>query len=160
MKTTEQLAADLETLQAGNCWIGYNANDIIQDITVEMALFSAYKEGNTIWQLVSHISYWRELVMERITSKKRSPEDPQNGFSLPPVVDKKNWQLTIARFNEVYSRLLHTIRNLDNHQLPEIIPGKGSLYYNISGCLQHDAFHLGQIVMLKQLARQMEGKEH
>ena len=53
-------------LQHGECWIGVNFKDALHDVTTNKALENRSGKTNSIWQLVSHIIYWRTTVVNRI----------------------------------------------------------------------------------------------
>lgn len=118
-----------------------------------MALTKAYDAGNSIWQIVNHISFWRELVTRRINEKAAIDTD-ETGHDAPPVTDQQEWEKTLLRFNRSFEKLHAAILQFDETLLFDELDGKGSYYYNITGCIQHDAFHLGQIMMLKRVAQE------
>ena len=70
MANIQQLVTDLDNLQSGNCWTGYNALQILSGINAEAAQIKGYEKGNSLWQIVNHISYWRELVARRIRERR------------------------------------------------------------------------------------------
>jgi uncharacterized damage-inducible protein DinB len=148
MLITKQLAADLETLQTGYCWIGYNAVEILDGITFEMAVAKLYANGNTIWQTINHISYWRELLSQRLV-EQQGIEGEKTGFDEPEEVTADAWEQTKKRFHCAYEQLKNAILHLDESLLYSPAGDKGSYYFNITGCMQHDAFHLGQIILIK-----------
>lgn len=151
MITAKQLAADLQALHSGDCWIGYNATEILEGITREMALIKACESGNSIWQIVNHISFWRGVVAKRLSEKRVVVQD-QNGMEPPSSVNAVAWEQTLKRFNASFELLYAAIAGFDDKDLFNTPGDNGTYYYNITGCLQHDAFHLGQIMLLKKLA--------
>ena len=152
MNTIKQLATDLETLQTGNCWLGYNAHEILDGIDHTMAQVKAFEQGNSIWQIVNHIAFWRQLVAGCL-GEKRAIEGNKTGMDAPVTGSEAEWKETLGRFNNSFEQLNTAILNFDESMLFQPVGGKDSYYYIITGSLQHDAFHLGQIMMLKQKAR-------
>jgi len=153
MQTTKQLAADLETLQSGQSWLGYNAHEILEGISYKMAGNKAYESGNTICQLINHISFWREMVAKRLM-EKRGIESEYNGFETPAIENGREWEMTKQRFDDAFQLLKNAILQFDDSELFKEAGKSGSYYYNITGCIQHDAYHLGQVVILKKSAIQ------
>jgi hypothetical protein len=151
MSAIQQLVTDLDNLQNGNCWTGYNAQQILSGINAEAAKTKAYEKGNSLWQVVNHISYWRELVASRIRERKPIQAEGE-GFDLPAITDEGAWKNTLDRFNESYVLLREAINTLTEEELYRKMDGDQTLYYNIHGCLLHDSFHLGQVILLKRMA--------
>jgi hypothetical protein len=151
METVKQLAGNLLALQSGNCWIGYNASEILEGITSEMAQTNAFEKGNTIWQIVNHISFWRDITASRLTEKKGIDTD-ETGMDQPAMLSDDAWAQTKQRFNDSFQSLHTAILNIREEELSLKLGEQGTVYSNITGCLQHDAFHLGQIMLLKRLA--------
>lgn len=135
-------------LQHGDCWIGINFKEALHGVDAEKACFKINVEGNNIWMLVSHIIYWRNTVINRLTGSANPP--PFADFLLPDELTEVNWKQTLHDFEAVYHLLRSTIHNFKEDNLHRPSPKQEQTYYElIMGCLQHDAYHLGQIVLLK-----------
>lgn len=136
-------------LQHGNCWIGNNFKDTLQGIDSVKAAQSISPEGNSIWQLTSHIIYWRSTVVNRLTGTDNPP--PFKDFLLPDELHEASWKQTLHDFESAYHSLRNAIQHLKDEQLDKASPKPEQTFYQlIMGCLQHDAYHLGQIMLLKQ----------
>ena len=158
MQTTAQLAEDFDALHCGHWWIGYSATEILADVTFEMAMVKAYEKGNSIWQLVNHLSYWREVVARRITEQKGIEAD-RTGLDIPEQANAEEWERTKARFNASYTTFKTAVESLPEEKLAQPLGEKGSNYFNINGCIEHDSYHLGQVMLLKQLALSLSKKK-
>ena len=109
-----------EDLQHGDCWIGNNFKETLHGITAAKTAATGPVGGNSIWQLTNHIIYWRTTVVNRLTE---------------------------AAYHSLRTAL-HTIKD---EQLDKLTIRKDQTFYQlIMGCLQHDAYHLGQIMLLKK----------
>ncbi|MES2372814.1 MAG: DinB family protein [Bacteroidota bacterium] len=136
-------------LQQGECWIGLNMQQVLEGVTPEKAAAKFNPDGNSIWQLVNHISYWRKTVMIRLNGKDAYPSSED--FYIPPVQDTPSWKNTLADFNTVYLEFRNTIIAFDEAKLNQPSPKPGQTYYQLlMGCLQHDSYHMGQMVLLKK----------
>lgn len=113
-----------------------------------MACTKLYLNGNTIWQTLNHISYWRELVTQRLVNMQ-GIEGQKTGFDEPEEITAVAWEQSKQRFQQAYDQLKNAILHLEESMLHTSAGDKGSYYFNITGCMQHDAFHLGQIILAK-----------
>jgi hypothetical protein len=138
-----------EDLQHGDCWIGNNFKDTLHLIDAATAARVQPGRGNSIWQLITHIIYWRTTVVNRLTGSDNPP--PFKDFMLPDNLTTINWRQTLLDFEAAYHTLRHTLHTIKDEQLDKPTVHEGQTFYHlIMGCLQHDAYHLGQLMFLKK----------
>ena len=138
-----------EALQHGDCWIGNNFKETLHGVDAAMAADIVLMNRNSIWQLTSHIIYWRTTVVNRLTGSNNPP--PFKDFLLPDVLNEAGWKQTLFDFEAAYHSLRTALHHLKDEQLDKPSPVEGQTFYElIMGCLQHDAYHLGQIMLLKK----------
>jgi uncharacterized damage-inducible protein DinB len=136
-------------LQHGDCWIGMNFKEALHGIDASLAAKSINSNTNSTWQLVFHIIYWRTSVINRLNGNLNPPPFPD--FRLPDELDELNWKQTLLDFETTYNLLRSTITHFKEENLDKPSPKDGQTFYQlIMGCLQHDAYHLGQIVLTKK----------
>jgi uncharacterized damage-inducible protein DinB len=136
-------------LQHGDCWIGINFKDALANIDTMKAIAVNHTNGNCIWQLVNHIIYWRTVTVTRMGGSLQYP--PFSDFMLPEKLTDENWKQTLLDFEAAYHQLRSAILHFKPENLQNPSPKKEQTYYElVMGCLQHDAYHLGQIMLLKK----------
>jgi len=137
-------------LQHGDCWIGTNFRETLQGVPAATARATAGNSPNSIWQLVFHVIYWRTTVINRLSGNLNPP--PFKDMSLPDTMDEEAWRRTQLDFETTYHLLRSTLMHFNPELLhqPSVKPEQTN-YQLIMGCLQHDAYHLGQLVLLKRL---------
>lgn len=136
-------------LQHGDCWIGSNFKETLYGVDAELALKDVTNHTNNIWQLVFHLIYRRTSVINRLNGSTTPP--PFKDFALPDDLNEENWKLTLLDFENVYHQLRSTIVHFKEENLNKPSPKPQQTYYQLMmGCLQHDAYHLGQIALLKK----------
>jgi uncharacterized damage-inducible protein DinB len=138
-----------EALQHGDCWIGSNFKETLHGVDAAMAADTISVHTNSIWQLTTHIIYWRTTVVNRLTGSDNPP--PFKDFVLPSELNDASWKRTLQDFEAAYHSLRTAIHNLKDEQLDKPSPKEGQTFYQlIMGCLQHDAYHLGQMMLVKK----------
>jgi uncharacterized damage-inducible protein DinB len=146
MKRIARLFADL---QHGDCWIGINFKEALYGVDAALAQKTVSSHSNSIWQLVFHLTYWRLSVINRLNGSLTPP--PFKDFALPDELNDENWQQTLLDFENAYHQLRSTVLNFNKENLDQPSPRPEQTFFQlIMGCLQHDAYHLGQIVLLKK----------
>lgn len=149
MAEIKRIAKLFADLQHGDCWIGVNFKDELYDADAALAVKTLTSHSNSIWQLVFHIIYWRTVVVNRLNGSLILP--PFTDFALPDELNEENWKQALVDFESAYHLLRNTILQFKTEDLDKASPKPGQTYYQlIMGCLQHDAYHLGQIVLLKK----------
>jgi hypothetical protein len=139
-----------EALQHGDCWIGNNFKETLHGVDAATAADTFSANNNSIWQLTAHLIYWRTSVVNRLTGSDNPP--PFKDFLLPGVLDETNWKQALYDFEAAYHSLRTAILHLKDEQLDKPSPKEGQTFYElIMGCLQHDAYHLGQMMLLKKM---------
>ena len=138
-------------LQHGDCWVGNNFKETLHGIDAGMAIKTVSADTNSIWLLVAHITYWRTRVVNRLTGTDNPP--PFQDFLLPNDPNKENWKQALLDFEAAYHLLRNAIHHFPEDHLDKPSPREGQTFYElIMGCLQHDAYHLGQMILLKKSA--------
>ncbi len=138
-----------EALQHGDCWIGNNFKETLHGVDAAMAADAISVDTNSIWQLTAHIIYWRCTVVNRLSGNDNPP--PFKDFLLPGELNDSSWKQTLQDFESAYHSLRTAIHKLKDDQLDKPSPKEGQTFYQlIMGCLQHDAYHLGQMMLMKK----------
>ena len=144
-----RLLKQFASLQHGDCWIGINFKEALHAVDSAKACKKLSEDGNSIWMLAAHLIYWRTAVVNRLTGSLNPP--PFSDFLLPEQLNEENWKQTLHDFEAAYHLLRTAILNCKEENLDKPSPRPEQSFYElIAGCLQHDAYHLGQIVLLKK----------
>jgi hypothetical protein len=115
------------------------------------ALAHPIPEAHSIWELVLHIDFTQQLLMQRLTGK--NPRASDEDF-FPPVTDTSGGALLadIARLKSQEADLCEAVSWLSDEQLAApITPSGSTVYETFHGHAQHNAFHAGQIRLLRKL---------
>jgi len=149
MAEIKRIAKLFADLQHGDCWIGVNFKDILYDMDAALAIKKLSHHGNSIWQLVFHLTYWRTVVVNRLNGSSTLP--PFKDFDLPDELNETNWKQALQDFENAYHLLRSTILHFKADHLDNTSPNPEQTFYQLMmGCLQHDAYHLGQIALIKK----------
>ena len=145
-----RIVKQFEVLQHGDCWIGNNFKEVLNGVDSVKAITRLNDDSNSIWMLVAHITYWRTLVVNRLTGSDNPP--PFADFYLPNEANEESWRQTLHDFEAAYHLLRNAIHHFNEENLDNQSPKKDQTNYEMMiGCLQHDAYHLGQLTLLKKL---------
>ena len=147
---TQRIAEQLNFAYAGPAWHGPSIMDILNKV-------DAVKAGNklpnshSIATIVFHMTAWRNFAIKQL-----------QGYKQYDVSDAENFQsfqdLTEAKWNQLkgdllasQNTLLGLLEKTEDPQLLDIVGNrKYDFYVLLHGIIQHDLYHLGQIVLLSK----------
>jgi uncharacterized damage-inducible protein DinB len=142
----------------GDPWHGSPVKAILEGVTHEQAAQQPPNGAHSIWELVLHITGWRNEVARRAAGQPAG--EPEHG-DYPDVGEPTaaRWQAALAALDASHANLVAVVKGLSDEQLwqptndPRHRPlGTGVSYYELlHGIVQHDAYHAGQIAMLKRI---------
>lgn len=147
------IAEHVLAVHEGNNWTEVNITDTLKDVTLPEATTLTKASPNTLAALLHHLSYWNRVMVQRINHFKVVLPNA-NGFDVPLLQTEQDWQLLKADNLASAQELAAAINSFDENKLPQpILEGYSSAYKHLQGSVEHIHYHLGQIVILKQLIR-------
>ena len=127
----------------------------LRGVSAEQAAWRPTSRRKSVWELALHIAYWKYTVRRRLVggSQPRFPRRPANFPRLPDPADEAAWARDVALLRQEHERLVEAVRRLDQRRLAAIPPeGRKWTYGELAlGIAAHDAYHTGQIQLLKRL---------
>ena len=151
MKETNRIAKLFEDLYNGSPWIDVTIMDTLKNISAEQAAKKVTPGRNSIWQIVNHMIAWRENVLLRIQGNEIVTPN-NNYFTEIENISETEWQKVLERLENSQHQWIAFLKTFEESQFEKIYPKNRMSYYeHIHGILQHDAYHLGQIVLLSKL---------
>jgi uncharacterized damage-inducible protein DinB len=153
MSETARIADQLRRAFHGDAWHGDSLLEILDGVTALQASARPIPHAHTIWELVLHIAAWDGAVRRRLGGEALELSDEQN---FPPVNDTSEtaWRKAVDRVRQVHDELVHAVSEFPDPRLGDRVPGKQgahyTYYYMLHGVAQHEAYHAGQIALLKK----------
>jgi uncharacterized damage-inducible protein DinB len=155
MSERERLLDMMRRLHAGDAWHGPSVKEALAGVDHHRAAARPIAGGHTIWEIALHVAAWRNEVVARIGGKR--PGMPEQG-DWQTVTDTRPeaWQKTLDALDASHDALASVVRNLSDADLDrslgtDVSPTGGStIGLTLHGIVQHDAYHAGQISLLKK----------
>jgi uncharacterized damage-inducible protein DinB len=141
----------------GDAWYGPSIREVLAGVAATQAAARPIPSAHTIWELVLHMTAWKREVLRRLRGGE--PGLPMDGDwpSAPPATESA-WAEAQAALASAHEELWRTLHSFPGGRLHEIVGqardrplGTGVTYYaTLHGLVQHDAYHTGQIALLKK----------
>lgn len=151
---TESLADLLERTFRGGAWHGPSVEEALAGVDAAAAAARPLAGAHTIWEIVHHLTVWNEVPRRRIDGERLV--DLPAGRDWPPAGDVSDaaWRAALAALEESHAALHARVRELSDAQLDEPVAGSDPTVRGmLLGILQHNAYHAGQIAILKKAGR-------
>jgi uncharacterized damage-inducible protein DinB len=155
MSRGQRVAEAIERAVSGPMWHGSALAELLIDVTPAQAASRPIAGAHTIWELVLHATAWTEIVRERLIGSAKADPTPEEDW--PPVRDTSPgaWRSALERLKEAHRELAADVAKLDDSMLIGRVPGKDhSVLVMVHGIVEHDAYHGGQIAILKRALQQ------
>ena len=151
MSRGQRVAESIERSVSGPVWHGPPLADLVGDVTAEQAAEHPIPGAHSIWELVLHMTSWTEIVRERLVGSAKSEPTPEEDWPPVPEPSADAWRAVVERLKDAHRELAADVAVLDDSRLIGRVPGKEhSVLAMIHGIVEHDAYHGGQIAILKR----------
>ncbi|WP_348825280.1 DinB family protein [Flavobacterium aestuarii] len=151
MSESRRISNLYQSIYNGNPWLEVTLANTLKDISAEEAYRKINPDLNTIWEIVNHLIQWRRNILSRVQGE--TVITPDHNYFVP-VIDPSEaaWAQslqTLAKSQESWNAFFEDFDDLD---LAKVYPANNHTFYeHIHGIIQHDVYHLGQIVILKKM---------
>ncbi|MBI3258606.1 MAG: DUF1572 domain-containing protein [Ignavibacteriae bacterium] len=158
MSLTEQIAKHFREVHFGGNWTWVNMKDTLADVNWQQATTQVYN-CNTIATLVYHINYYIHEVLKVLHGGQLSASDKYS-FDGPPITSQEDCENLLNKTWADAENFANLIEKLPESRMWENLAGEeyGIYYRNLHGIIEHTHYHLGQIVIIKKVLLQVDGK--
>ncbi len=139
----------LDTLRRsfdGDAWHGPAVREAMEGVSPELAAHRPPSIVHSIWETALHIAAWANEVARRLEGN--SPGDPAEG-DWPEM--KGSWKDAAQRVREARDRVVDVVESLSEKDLEKKVGNNFTYAGIIEGLAQHNAYHAGQIMLLRRL---------
>lgn len=153
MTEFERIVTELRNAHTGDPWHGPSRAAVLADVTAEEAHRSPGPQAHSIWSLVLHMRSWTREVSRRLREgNKHMPDD--GDYPSPPVEPSEAaWRADVASLDHAHAELLASVVAVGDDGLDVAIGSGATKRVTLHGLAQHDAYHSGQIAILKKIYR-------
>jgi uncharacterized damage-inducible protein DinB len=153
MKETKRISKLFKNLYNGNPWIDVTIVNTLKEIDAKMASKRILPKCNTIWEITNHIIKWRINVLKRMNGQLiKTPS--HNYIEQIKNSTEKSWKETLIKMESTQILWVEYLSKVKKDELKKRYEVNNLTYYeHILGIIQHDAYHLGQIVLLAKCVK-------
>lgn len=144
-----------EMLDAAYCttgWHGPTLRSTVARLKLSDAVFRPASNKHNIAEFVLHCAYWKYVGVRRLTGGQRGgfALKGSNWFAFGEDQSDQDWRAARMLLDEMHQNLIGAVEALSSVKLHSI--PKGSKVTNLKliyGLAAHDAYHAGQIKLIR-----------
>lgn len=127
----------------------------LRGVTAQQAAWEPAPGRNSIWGLTLHIAYWKYAVRRHLVEGDipRFPRSPANFPKVPDRPTEAAWREDVRLAAAEHRTFVAAVKRFDPRKLDRRSPTGRRWTYGemIAGIMAHDAYHTGQIQLIKRL---------
>jgi uncharacterized damage-inducible protein DinB len=154
MTTKEILLEQFTACYDENGWFVALKN-ALENLTAERAKWKPENSYNSIWETLAHLNFYNERYLRRFKGEQLAPSDIGNDetFSSADAAIEEAWQVEIEHFVAVMGEWRKMLEAADEAKLAQPVSAENQSSWSsvISHINTHNAYHGGQIVLLRKL---------
>ena len=140
------LLAAVGDAYSGKAWHGPSLRGSLRGLIANQAFWRPTEGRHNVWELVLHCAYWKYVVRRRLLGD-RATKFPRKGSNFLPTPDPPTdeaWSDDLELLGATHRALVEAIESLPKTKL---LASARTIY----GMAAHDAYHTGQIQLLKRM---------
>lgn len=149
----EHLAEQFTACYDKNTWFVALKNTL-EGVTANEAVWKPVISDNSIWETVSHLNYYNFAYVERFNGVDHEYDvDDNDATFVAGEATEEAWKAEIARLDAIMTEFRDLIKNAADSKFDEPVSetNKASWATLISNINAHNAYHAGQILLLRKL---------
>ena len=127
----------------------------LRGVSAAMAAWQPAPGWPGIWALTLHVAYWKYAVRRRLApaGEERFRRHPANFPAVPKDPTEAAWRADVRLLRDEHERLVRTIDAFPTARLGKRTGTRRPYTHAdlVAGIAMHDAYHAGQIQLLKRL---------
>jgi len=127
-------------------WHGPNLMNSLRGVNAKLAS-RRIPSRKTIWQQTLHAAYWKQRVLNALTTSQRFPRPGVNWPKPPAKPTDAAWRTDVELLQDIQKRLRAALLSCPAEKL------NAKMRWVIQGAAAHDLYHAGQINLLRRLVR-------
>ena len=148
-----RLADQLERGFRGGAWHGPAVMELLSGVDAELAQWRPGPAGHSLAETVGHLAYWLENTRRQILGAFPLPGEPGSDWGPAELASEAAWRALCASLEEAHGELRAAILQVEEGRLDEARSGSDTTIRGLLlGTLQHNAYHAGQMALVRKLA--------
>jgi uncharacterized damage-inducible protein DinB len=149
-KEINSYISEFETVYNGEPWYGKSLMAIIYSADPKDVFKKQKSDSHSAYEITHHLYAWRNLLAKRLKGVNASIEVNSNEDWAPLPKDQTaaTWKELIEKLGQNQHELIGSLTKLNDEDLDKDLANtSNSLRSFLTGQLQHDIYHIGQVAL-------------
>ena len=145
------LIKNLQEVVNGEPWYGQSVNAISKTINAKNVYKKPSENSHSLIQLLYHMNIWAEFTLAQIENKVTDVTvfEKKDWIEIDPA--EHTWEKGMKQFNSFHEEIISELQKRTDDLLDGAVEFRDyNFRYLLNGLIQHDIYHLGQIVYLNK----------
>jgi uncharacterized damage-inducible protein DinB len=152
------LIVQFRDIYEGDNWVDNSFRSAVAAITPALAFKQPPGGRNSIAAIVKHMMVWKNFAVQRLRNNTDFEVDQDDSFDVSDYArtPEEGWTQLLKEQDAVQRELLALLRGMTPTWLQQNVPGRSyNMAYLLNGLAQHEMYHLGQIVLLRNMLQEL-----
>jgi len=156
----EHLLKEFDRCYNQNGWFA-TVRNVIDGTNADEALWKPDPSINSIWQTLEHLTFYNHAYVQRFKGIDYQYPTGNNDETFAAGATDAEWQAAITKFDEVMHEFRDLIDKADESKFSEPVSATNTASWSelISNINTHNAYHGGQILVLRKLQGTWDSKK-
>lgn len=149
----KNIIASLQNVNSGNPWFGRAVYEILDEVNPSICFIKPNNREHSLIELLYHLITWADFTLKRIekyTINDLAAAEELDWRTIDPK--KHSWKKGVAEFKTIHQKIIALLKTKDDTFLKEKVDyRKYDFQFLLTGLIQHNIYHLGQIAYLKKM---------
>jgi uncharacterized damage-inducible protein DinB len=149
----QSIISDLENTLDGTPWYGRAVNELLREVDESRASIKPKEDAHSMIELIYHMVTWAQFTLKRIEKDKIDDLKAFEKLDWREIDPQRHgWEEGLSEFIATHQQIIAQLKTKDDAFLDEKVDYREyNFRFLLNGLIQHNIYHVGQIVYLKTL---------
>lgn len=152
-KELQSIISNLERVNTGEPWYGRPVYEILAEIDPAIVYKKPNDDSHSLIDLLYHMITWADFTLNSIKpdkNKNMESFEKLDWREINPTIH--TWENGLKSFRNIHKQIVDSLKEKDDDFLKEIVEyRKYNFRFLLNGLIQHNIYHIGQVVYVKKL---------
>lgn len=154
MDLIAHIAEHILEVYEGDNWTEVTVKKTLSDVSLREATTISHASPNTIASIIFHMRFYNDIILQRCRGIAPGIDATTNGFNVHALTSQDEWEALKEDCGNSFKALHSEVVHMHESHLWDTSPNANSpIFKQLIGITEHNYYHLGQIVIIKNLIR-------